>query len=60
MRKITRLNIMLELEIKDSVYLRFLKKFKLNKDKSSKTLLPQSTFNQNNNNNANISANISL
>ena len=31
-----RLNILFELDIKDSVYLRFMKKFKLNKEKSAK------------------------
>ena len=30
--------MLLELEIKDSPYLRFFKKFKLSKDKSSRTL----------------------
>ena len=35
---VRRLNIVFELELTDSVYLRFMKKFKMNKDKSVKTL----------------------
>eukprot|EP00347_Sterkiella_histriomuscorum_P011157 403373537 len=39
--KMTRLNFYLDLELQESQYLRFFKKFKLTKDKSSRTLIPQ-------------------
>ena len=38
MKRLTRLPIALEMDINDSVYLRFIKKFKLIKEKSMKNL----------------------